>query len=272
MGPIIRRAVLAAVAAAWAASAWAAAPQSHHLAVELVPETNAPAPGSTMTVAISMTPERGWHGYWKLPGDAGFPAKLSWDLPRGATADAPAYPVPTTLKISGLMNHVFGKPYALLAPVHIPSGLASGTAFPVTLRTQYLVCTSEQCVPEAAEARLNLTIGDGAIDRARSKQFDAWRQALPRPIGSPIRYERRGKEIRFVFPLAQAVPVKDPHLFISTEDAVTNAAPQTFTRHGDQLVVSTMAGTKAVRGIDGVLALGDGVGLSFSARAGAQPY
>ena len=265
MGPVIRRAVLAA---AWAGYASAAGPQSHHLAVELISETNLPAPGSTMTLAVSMTPEKGWHGYWKLPGDAGFPAKLSWDLPRGATADAPAYPVPTTLKIAGLMNHVFDKPYAVLTPVHIPSGLAPGAAFPVTLRTQYLVCTSEQCVPESAEAHLTLTIGDGAIDRARSKQFDAWRKALPRPIGSPTRYERKGKAITFVFPLPQAAQVKDPHLFISTEDAVTNAAPQTFTRQGDQLVVSTMAGTKVVRGIDGVLALGDGVGLSFSATAG----
>jgi len=262
---------LGALATAIAGSAWAAAPQPHHLAVELVPETNSPAPGSTMTLAVSMTPEKGWHGYWKLPGDAGFPTKLNWDLPPGATAGEPAYPVPTTLVIAGMMNHVFGRPYALLVPVHIPSGLAAGTSFPVNLKTQYLVCTSTICVPESAEAHLNLTIGDGAIDGARSEQFDAWRQALPRPIGSPTRYERSAKEMRFAFPLPRAVQVNDPHLFVGTEDAVTNSAPQIFSREGDRLVVSTAPGTKDVEVIDGVLALGDGTGLSFSATAGIVP-
>lgn len=222
-----------------------------------------------MTLAVSMVPEKGWHGYWKLPGDAGFPTKLNWDLPSGATADEPAYPVPTTLVIAGLMNHVFDKPYALLVPVHIPLGLVSGTPFPINLKAQYLVCTAAICVPEEAEAHLSLTIGDGVVDSARSKQFDAWRQALPRPIGSPTHYERKGRDIRFVFPLPSSLSVKSPHLFISTEDAVTNNAPQLFKREGAQLVVSTAAGTKDVRDIDGVLALGDGRGLSFSATVGA---
>jgi DsbC/DsbD-like thiol-disulfide interchange protein len=271
MTSLIWRAVLAALVTAMVVRAWAAAPRSHHLAVALVPETNWPAPGSTMTLAVSMTPEKGWHGYWKLPGDAGFPTKLDWSLPSGASAGEPAYPVPTTLVIAGMMNHVFGRPYALLVPMHIPSGMAAGTAFPVSLRTQYLVCTSTICAPESAEAHLNLTIGDGAIDSARSKQFDAWREALPRPIGSSTRYERNGKEIRFAFPLPRAVQINARHLFVSTEDAVTNSAPQTFTREGDRLVVSATAGAKDVEVIDGVLALGDGTGLSFSATAGIVP-
>jgi DsbC/DsbD-like thiol-disulfide interchange protein len=271
MMSLIWRVVLAALLTAMSARAWAAPARSHHLAIELVPETNSPAPGSTMTLAISMTPEKGWHGYWKLPGDAGFTTKLNWNLPSGATAGEPAYPVPTTLMIAGMMNHVFGRPYALLVPLHIPSGMAAGTAFPVSLKTEYLVCTSTICVPESAESHLDLTIGDGAIDNARSKQFDAWKQALPRPIGSPTRYERSGKEIRFAFPLPRALQIVAPHLFVSTKDAVTNIAQQTFTREGDRLVVSTAAGAKDVEIIDGVLAFGDGTGLSFSATAGIVP-
>lgn len=268
---LIWRGILGALVTGIAGTAWAAAPQSHHLTVELVPETSSPAPGSTMTLAVSMAPETGWHGYWKLPGDAGFPTKLNWVLPSGATAGEPAYPVPTALVIAGVMNHVFGGPYALLVPVHIPSGLDAGTSFPVSLKTQYLVCTSTICVPESAEAHLRLTIGDGAIDSVRSKLFDAWRRALPRPIGSPTRYERTGKEIRFAFPFPEALQVNNPHLFVGTEDAVTSSAPQTFTREGDALVISTAAGTRDVESIDGVLAIGDGTGLSFSATAGIVP-
>src|SRR5262249_34294181 len=142
----------------------------------------------------------------------------------------PAYPVPTTLVIAGLINHVFDKPYALLVPLHIPAGLAKGAPFPISLKTQYLVCTAALCVPETAQAHLSLTIGDGEADAVRSKQFDAWRQALPRPLGSPAVFERKGKDIRFAFPLPSAVAMKSPHLFIETQDAITNGAKQVFVR------------------------------------------
>src|SRR3546814_11513665 len=73
-----------------------------------------PAAGSEVTLAIDSRPQPGWHGYWQHPGDAGFPAKLDWNLPEGVTASAPDYPLPQTLLIAGLMHHVFEKPYATL--------------------------------------------------------------------------------------------------------------------------------------------------------------
>jgi DsbC/DsbD-like thiol-disulfide interchange protein/cytochrome c biogenesis protein CcdA len=272
MRSFIRRAILAALfTVVMAANASAAAPRPHHMAVELVAETDSPAPGSTITLAVSMTPEKGWHGYWKRPGDAGFPTRLNWNLPSGASAGEAGYPVPTTLVIAGLMNHVFEQAYALLVPVQIPSGLAVGTAFPISLKTQYLVCTSTICVPESAEVHLNLTIGNGTVDQARSATFDAWRRTLPRPLGSPVTYERHGKEIRFAFPLPQAVHVAAPHLFAGTEQAIIDGATQTFARDGDRLIVSTAVGATDVPVLDGVLAIGDGTGLSFSATAGVIP-
>ena len=90
----------------------------------LVAETVTPAAGSTVTLAIRFTPEQGWHGYWQNPGDAGFGGKYVWTLPKGVTAGAPAYPVPTRLVIADLMNHVFEQELALLVPLTIPAGLA----------------------------------------------------------------------------------------------------------------------------------------------------
>ena len=49
-----------------------------HIAAELVA---APAaPGSEDMVAIHMTPEKGWHGYWSNPGDAGLGMELDLSL------------------------------------------------------------------------------------------------------------------------------------------------------------------------------------------------
>ena len=51
--------------------------------VRLVAETTAVAPGSTLTLAFAMRPERGWHGYWRNPGDAGAEPRVQWRLPEG---------------------------------------------------------------------------------------------------------------------------------------------------------------------------------------------
>ncbi|WP_369676948.1 protein-disulfide reductase DsbD domain-containing protein, partial [Enterococcus faecium] len=83
--------MLAALAIARPAAAQAPDPYSPgpHLAVRLVAETMTPAAGQDVTIAYDVTPQPGWHGYWQNPGDAGFPAKFTWDLPAGVTADAP---------------------------------------------------------------------------------------------------------------------------------------------------------------------------------------
>jgi thiol:disulfide interchange protein len=242
-----------------------------HIATSLVPESLTPAAGARTIIAIAMAPQPGWHGYWQTPGDSGFPMKIDWTLPRGAKAGDPAYPVPTTLVIAGLMNHVYEKPYALLVPFDVPAGLARGTALPVSAKLDYLVCTTSICVPETATVSTSLTVGDGAPDPAATAKFDAWRKALPRPLGSPVRFETVGGKFRLAVPLPAAVALGKPHLFAATDGALAYAAPQTFTRDGDTLVIETAAGPSAPKSFDGVLALGDGTGLSFTAAPGAVP-
>ncbi len=86
-----------------------------HIAARLVAESAAPAPGAGTTIAFAMTPEAGWHGYWENPGDAGLGMTVEWTLPKGVSIGRLRYPVPETLVISGLMNHVYEGPYAVLA-------------------------------------------------------------------------------------------------------------------------------------------------------------
>jgi len=242
-----------------------------HIATSLVPESLTPAAGTRTTIAIAMVPQPGWHGYWQTPGDSGFPMKIDWMLPKGARAGDPAYPAPTTLVIAGLMNHVYEKPYALLVPFDVPAGLAKGSTLPVSAKLDYLVCTTSICVPETAAVSTTLTVGDGAPDAAAAAKFEAWRKALPRPLGSPVRFETAGGKFRLAVPLPASVALGQPHLFAVTDGALAYAAPQNFSRDGDTLVIETAAGPSAPKSFDGVLALGDGSGLSFTAAPGAVP-
>jgi thiol:disulfide interchange protein len=249
----------------------AAAQDAPHLTAQLIPESSAPAAGARTTLAILMTPQPGWHGYWKIPGDTGFPMKIAWTLPKGVRAGEPAYPVPTTLVIAGLMNHVYEKPYALFVPVDVPAGLAKGTALLVSAKLDYLVCSASLCVPESAKVSTALTAGDGAPDTTTDLRFDGWRKALPRPLGSPVSFETKSGKLRLAVPLPATVSLSNPHLFVATAGAARFAAPQTFSRNGDTLVVETAVGANVPAKFDAVLALGDGSGLSFTAQPGAVP-
>ena len=192
----------------------------NNIAASLVAESPAPAPGGTTDLAFAMTPKAGWHGYWENPGDAGLGMALSWTLPRGVSVGALRYPVPQTLVIAGLMNHVYEGPYAPLVALKIDPSLAPGTRLPISVKADWLACTDEICVPESATLTTSLTVGDGAVSAAERKRFDDWRQRLPAPLGSEATFAVDGKIVRIAIPFPAAGAIAAPHFFARTEQAI----------------------------------------------------
>jgi len=251
-----------------APAALAQAPQQRHIATQFLAETDEPAAGSLVSLAIRMTPEPGWHGYWKNPGDSGMESTVKWTLPRGAVAGPLEYPVPGRLMVGGLMNYVYEGPYALLLKLKVPDGLAPGTPLPIRGKFDYLVCTKEVCVPESADLALDLKVGAPGTPPARRAAFDGFRKALPKPLGSEARFQWSEGAFRLSVPLPASVAGKDPYFFPLTNGALDYAAEQEVTRNGDALIIETKAGGQQPSSLEGVLRLGDGDGLSLTARPG----
>ena len=158
-----------------------AAVHAAHIKAALDAESLRPAAGSRVTLAMSMTPEKDWHGYWQNPGDAGAPADVAWTLPRGTTVGSLRYPVPQRLLVQGLMNYVYERPYALLMTLSVPRGLAPGTPLRIAGKARWLACSPSVCVPEQGPVAIDLVIGDGAVTAATRARFDGWRAKLPLP-------------------------------------------------------------------------------------------
>jgi thiol:disulfide interchange protein len=250
------------------------ATQAHaetHIVPQLVAESGSAKPGEAIALAISMKPSPGWHGYWKTPGDAGFPNDFVWDLPSGFKVTTLRYPVPEKLLLNELMNHVYNSDYALLTTVQIPAGIAIGTHVPIKIKGQWLACTDKICVPEQAEFGTEIVIGDGQPTAASLTQFDKWRQKVARPLGSDGQFDGKGPSVRIAIPLPASVNVNDAWFFAETEKAISFRAPQKITRQGDLVVVEAQKvefGFEAPQVLKGVLALKDGTGLDIEARPG----
>src|SRR3954452_12143949 len=231
---------------------------------QLVAEGPAP-PGGEVELAIQMRPAPGWHGYWQNPGDAGFPMDVAWELPKGFAAGALRYPVPTRLRVAGLMNYVFERDYAVLVRLKV-SADAKGIV-PVRAEARWLACTDKICVPEKGELSLDLPVGSGAPKRA---QFDAWRQQLARPLATVGHFASAGDKLRVAIPIPSSVEVRSPYLFPINDGVVDYEAAQSFKRSGDW-VVAELAMKKPPAEFAGVLATADGRGLEFRAVPGIVP-
>ncbi len=243
-----------------------------HLRITLLPETDTPKAGSTINLALDTRPQPGWHGYWANPGDAGFPAKFTWTLPKDVmTIGLVDYPTPQRLIVAGLMNYVFEKPYAPIVHLKIPAGLAIGTPLPIKLHLDYLVCTKSLCVPESADLSLALMVGDGTPDPGRAPQFAAWLGALPKPLGSTGVYQAQGKTIRISIPYPASAKAEGAYFYpLRAESNIDYAAPQAVARDGDRLVITTKIKEAVTGGIPGLLSV-DGHALAVAANPGTVP-
>ncbi|WP_295527534.1 protein-disulfide reductase DsbD [Novosphingobium sp. Chol11] len=266
------RRLTAIVTGVWLALGFFAAPASaQHIRASLAAERPALA-GETITLAVLMQPDKRWHGYWSNPGDAGFPIALEWKLPGGAKIGALEFPVPQTLLMAGLMNHIYEHDYAMLVPFTLPADARPGTTIPLTAKANWLACTDVICVPEQATLAGTVTVGSGAADA----RFGAWRAALPAVLDQSARFEATAKGLRIAVPFPASASIANPHFFVASQGVADYAAPQTFSRNGDNLIItlarSQVASPEQPTLISGVLSLGAGAsGITFTAKAGPVP-
>jgi thiol:disulfide interchange protein/DsbC/DsbD-like thiol-disulfide interchange protein len=245
--------------------------KSTRISATLMLESATPSAGQRMQVAIRMTPDAGWHGYWINGGDAGFGMQVEWNLPEGVTIGELQYPVPEALILFGMMNHVYEHPYALLADVTIDKNIIKGSDLTISGVANWLACTDKVCVPERAIISANMVAGDGQVSAEKRTQFDAWRAALPRPLDQHGRWERRGDALRFSIPLPESVALETPHLFIATDRVADYATAQKFSRNGQDIIVDWKPKGDAAGPIQGLLKLADGRGLSVRFDEGNVP-
>ncbi len=247
--------------------------ENPHTTIEIIAEMSAPAPGKPFTVGLVLTPNPGWHTYWLNPGDSGAPTRTTWTLPDGTPPPPPlAYPVPEALLVSGLMNHVYSQAATLLTTVTPPDGLATGTAFPVRVKVDWLVCSLELCVPESATLDLPLAIGKGIADPDAGVRIALAQAAVPRPVDWKASWAASAGRFTLAVPFGDVSGITAAHFFPLADGAIDYAAPQSATLADGKLRIETKA-DKPGGAIAGVLRIdrkgAEPLGYLVTARPGA---
>lgn len=162
------------------------------------------------TLAIKFKIEKDWHLYWKNPGDAGFPPRITWQLPDGFSVGDLQFPTPHKIIEADLVAFGYSDELILLAevtpPKHLPKALS------ISASIDWLVC-KESCVPGEAKVSLDLSrlqpsdIAEANTLIARAKA--ALPKALSQSTLQVAQASFDGKAISLVFSGKDAHRIRD---------------------------------------------------------------
>jgi DsbC/DsbD-like thiol-disulfide interchange protein/cytochrome c biogenesis protein CcdA len=134
-------------------------------------------PGETITAAVRLQMDSGWHTYWKHGGDSGGPTRIDWELPPGVTAGEIAWATPEKYVAEGFITYVYHDEVLLLVPLTLAENLAAG---PLNLKAtvSWLEC-EKLCLPGNQSVATTLTIGAAAVASEHQALIEAAREKLP---------------------------------------------------------------------------------------------
>lgn len=235
---------------------------SPHSAIELLAERPGIAAGGSVTVAVRVTLDAGWHTYWVNGGDAGLPISVVWSLPPGITAGPLRFPTPSLLPQPPLMSYGYEREVLYLVELHADRSVPVGSAERIQVEAEWLAC-ADVCLPAAGAATLELPVVSTAAEDAlhAARAFRAARDRMPTEDPA-MRASAWGTATGYLV-LVTGVRSPNgggvrPYLFADSVGVVDHAAPQYIVWRGDTLVMDIARPPFAsgpVKRVGGVLAL-----------------
>ncbi len=146
-------------------------------AVRLITATDSIAANSILEAGLEFRFAKGWHGYWRTPGDAGIPPAVDWSGSENISGGEISWPAPHRLVIDGLQNSVYENGVVLPVKLSLKKAHASAR---IKASISYAAC-SDVCVPLQAELVLPVPTGAGDTS-AQSGLISSAQKQVP---GSP---------------------------------------------------------------------------------------
>ncbi|HEY8573945.1 protein-disulfide reductase DsbD family protein [Phenylobacterium sp.] len=266
------------MALAFAGAAAAQPVDTGHLTAELVPQARGIAPGQTIYVALRQKIDKGWHTYWKNPGDSGEPTQIKWTLPPGFTAGDIVWPAPHKQPIGPLMNYGYSDEVVLPVPVTAPADATPGQTVTLKAAASFLVC-ADVCVPEDAVLQISLPVSAGPVgaDPQGGRAIDKALAQAPKRAALQAAFQQRGPALQLAVTGAplKAANFVDAYFFPYSATVIDHAKPQAIEQGTEGLTLTLAPGYDFQNGpgpseLAGVLAVG-GQAYEITARQAPLP-
>lgn len=243
-----------ALALAGLASAAHPAEPARYMTADLVAETQAPRPGSTVLLGFRMTPRPGWHGYWSNPGDSGIAPVVRWTLPPGATAGPLLHPPPELLVSDGISSFVHSGPYLLLTRLALPQTAKAGDRLPVTAVLNWAACTATRCVPMRQTFAIDLVAGDGTP----GPQAGDLKRGLSRVPRGDFHgtFAVSGKRVRLALPAGLTLNPGKARFFPDQNGFFDAASARSTRRDGEFVIEADLLASAGAPALSGVVSDG----------------
>lgn len=156
---------------------------ARHATARLIAGNPEVAPGAELELGLVLSVAKGWHIYWRNPGESGAAPELKLTWPTGLEQTGPLrWPAPERLEIpGGLINHVYQGEVTLLVPVKVAADAPAG---PLELSgtASWLVCDEDVCVGEEGRVSLTLRVSaqPGPASPEETARLERARSTLPR--------------------------------------------------------------------------------------------
>ncbi len=244
-----------------------------HTRVELISETTSIEPGKPFWVALRLAPEKGWHTYWKNPGDSGLATKIDWILPKGFEAGPILWPTPEIFKTPPIVSFGYSKDVLLLTEIKTPSTLKEGALELIQAKVGWLAC-KVICIPGKADLSIKIPVASKTpeINKPWGKDFIRAREDLPQTAKDwqiKAKEEKDDLVLQLKAPKRKDVSLSKVYFFPNNASLIDHLAEQklTKTKEGYELTLKkSNFYPQDLKSVKGVLTSKEGWGAKVGSK------
>jgi thiol:disulfide interchange protein DsbD len=219
--------------------------QTERTRVTLIADHDDIRSGRAIWIGFHFELARGWHTYWRNPGDAGNQLEVSWDLPEGLTVGITRWPQPHRLPSNGLMSFGYEDEVVLLTRMSAFNLPSDAETIELRASASWMVC-AHICIPEEGEFTLTIDISaDGELSQSASSAIvRRYQRRLPKSVLRDVDLLRgEGRfEMSTLSALVSAQEISELWFFPYHYGHVEHAAPQPWRTEGERVVLELTPG------------------------------
>ena len=221
-----------------------------HARISLIKDHSDFVPGTSINIGLKVSMDKGWHTYWRNPGDSGGPIVIDWDLPKGFSVSDIKWPLPEKIEYPPLMTYGYEDFVIYPMVLSIPADYSDDY---FEMNADILIC-ADVCIPESGKISSNL------LDIESDSLIYEWLESVPSkslPITTSL--NDNNLEIRFTFDKE----IKEIYFFPDENNSIDYSSKQNFYKKDDGYFLSIKLFNDEFQNVSGVLDI-DGTGYNVS--------